>query len=78
MKTNLQLYCKYLMSSNDNYTATNLSEHYYGLSHDSVTRFLKGQRLTLSLLWEKVKPLLIHNKDARIIVDDSVIVSCRF
>jgi hypothetical protein len=72
MKTNLQLYCQYLMSSNDNYTATNLSEHYEGLSHDSVTRFLKEQHLTPSLLWEKVRPLLVHNKDACIIVDDSV------
>jgi hypothetical protein len=72
MKTNLHLYCQYLMSSNNNYTATNLSEHYEGLSHDSVTRFLKEQRLTPALLWEKVKPLLVHNKDACIIVDDSV------
>jgi len=60
------------MSSNTNYTATNLSEHYDGLSHDSVTRFLKEQHLTPLLVWEKVKPLLIQNKDGCIIFDDSV------
>ena len=60
------------MSSNNNYTATNLSNHYDGLSHDSVTRFLKEGHFTPSLLWEKVKPLLIQHKNACIIVDDSV------
>lgn len=72
MKTTRQLYCQYLMSSNNNYTATNLSNHYDGLSHDSITRFLKEEHLTPSLLWEKAKPLLVHNKDACIIIDDSV------
>jgi len=72
MKATRQLYCQYLMSSNNNYTATNLSNHYDGLSHDSVTRFLKENRFTPSLLWEKVKPLLIQDKDACIILDDSV------
>ncbi len=73
MKTTLQMYCQYLMSSNTNYTATNLSDHYDGLSHDSVTRFLKEQHLTPSLVWEKVKPVLIQNKDGCIIIDDSVL-----
>jgi len=72
MKTTRQLYCQYLMSTNNNYTATNLSNHYDGLSHDSVTRFLKGVHYTPSLLWEKVKLLLIQHKDACIIIDDSV------
>jgi len=38
----------------------------------SVTRFLKEGHYTPSLLWEKVKPLLIQHKDACIIIDDSV------
>jgi len=48
------------------------SSYYDGLSHDSVTRFLKGQRLTPSLLWEKVRALLVPHKDGCMIVDDSV------
>ena len=60
------------MSSNNNYTATNLSDHYDGLSHDSVIRFLKEGHLTPSLLWAKVQPLLIQHQNACVIVDDSV------
>lgn len=72
MKTTTKLYCQYLMSSINNYTATNLSDHYEGLSHDSVTRFLKGAELTPSLLWKMVEPLLIQDPQGCLIVDDSV------
>lgn len=72
MKTTVQLYCQYLMSSINNFTATNLSDHYDGLSHDSVTRFLKNKHLTPSLLWEKVQLLLIQDPSGYLVVDDSV------
>ena len=72
MKTTTKLYCQYLMSSTNNYTATHLSEHYDGLSHDSVTRFLRDKQLSPSLLWKKVQPLLIQTEQGCLIVDDSV------
>ena len=72
MKTTLKLYCQYLMSSTNNYTATHLSEHYAGLSHDNVTRFLRDKQLSPSLLWKKVQPLLIQDEQGCLIVDDSV------
>ena len=38
------------MSSINNYTATYLSDHYDGLSHAGVTRFLKDKQLRPFLL----------------------------
>src|SRR5947207_12058909 len=72
MKTTVTLYCQYLMSSNTNYTATHLSDHYEELSHDSVTRFLRNKHLSPSLLWKKVQPLLIQTPQGCLIIDDSV------
>jgi hypothetical protein len=73
MKTTVNLYCQYLVSSQNNYTATHLSEHYEGLSHDSVTRFLKDKSLSPSMLWKKVQPLLIQSPQGCLIMDDSVL-----
>ena len=72
MKTTVNLYCQYLMSSHTNYTATHLSDHDDGLSHDSVTRFLRDKQLSPSLLWKKVQPLLIQTPQGCLIIDDSV------
>lgn len=57
MKTTLDLYCQYLLSSQVNYTCTNLADHFADLTHDDVSRFLREIRLTPKLLWEKVSPL---------------------
>jgi len=34
---------------------TNLAEHFENLDHNSVYRYLKTEKLTPRLLWEKVK-----------------------
>jgi len=39
-------YCQYLLSSQVNYTLTNLAEHLQGFSHDSINRYLKGEKLS--------------------------------
>ena len=39
MKTTSELYCQYLLSSQVNYTCTNLADHFAGLTHDDVSRF---------------------------------------
>lgn len=56
-----------------NFTATNLSDHYPLLSHDSVTRFLRSKQLSPSMLWKKVQPLLILDGQGCLIVDDTVL-----
>jgi hypothetical protein len=66
-------YCQYLLSSQVNYTLTNLAEHLESFSHDTINRYLKGQKLPPRLLWEQVQPLLeldpeaygVHPKDNR-------------
>lgn len=42
------------------------------MSHDTITDFLQGERLTARSLWELVATLLADNPKAFLIVDDSV------
>ncbi|NDJ25582.1 transposase, partial [Nostoc sp. B(2019)] len=48
-------YCQYLLSSQINYTLTNLAEHLERISHDKINRYLKNEKLTPRLLWDNVK-----------------------
>lgn len=73
MKTTSHLYCQYLLSSQINYTCTNLADHFTDLSHDDVARFLKQEKLTPRMLWEKVSPLFTSRPEGYIIFDDVVL-----
>lgn len=73
MKTAIESYCQYLLSTQVNYTCTYFAEHVEGLSHDSAHRFLRDERLTPRLLWEQVKPLLVQSSYAYVIFDDTVL-----
>jgi hypothetical protein len=66
-------YCQYLLSSQINYTLTNLADHLEGWSHDTLNRYLREEKLTPRLLWEQVKPLLCSHPDAYLIFDDTVL-----
>jgi hypothetical protein len=73
MKTDIDSYCQYLLSTQVNYTCTYFAEHVEGLSHDSVHRFLRDEKLTPRLLWEQVRPLITQSSYAYIIFDDTVL-----
>ena len=73
MKTSRQIYCQYLLSSQINYTCTNLADHTDGLDHNSVYRYLKGERLRLALIWEKVKDLIVQTPEGYLLFDDTVL-----
>lgn len=73
MKTTSQLYCQYLLSSHINYTCTNLADHFADLSHDDVSRFLKEEKLTPRMLWERVNPLFTSRPQGYMIFDDVVL-----
>ncbi len=73
MKTTRQIYCQYLLSSQINYTCTNLAEHLEGLDHNSVYRYLKHERLTPRLIWEKAKQSLVEATNGYLIFDDTVV-----
>lgn len=66
-------YCQYLLSSQVNYTLTNLADHLELISHDRINRYLKREKLTPRLLWENVKPLIQVNENAYVIFDDTVL-----
>ena len=49
-------YCQYLLSTPINYTLTHFADHSENFSHDQITRYLSGDRLTPRMLWEHVNP----------------------
>lgn len=66
-------YCQYLLSSQINYTLTNLADHLEATTHDQINRYLRREKLTPRLLWEKVKLLIQVSEKAYIIFDDTVL-----
>ena len=66
-------YCQYLLSSHINYTLTNMADHLKSFSHDTINRYLKGEKLTPCLLFEQVEPLLESDPKACLIFDDTVL-----
>jgi hypothetical protein len=67
-------YCQYLLSSQINYTVTNLAEHLEeSISHDQINRYLRREKLTPRLVWEQVKLLIQSDENAYIIFDDTVL-----
>lgn len=76
MKAELDLYTDYLLSSTGQTSATGLSRLVDGeISHDSVTRFLKGDGFSSKVLWQQVKPLVRAHEsaDACLVFDDTII-----
>jgi len=73
VKTTRQLYCQYLLSSHINYTCTNLAEHFENLDHNSVYRYLKTEKLSARLLWERVRDQIVYSPKGAIIFDDTVL-----
>ena len=65
--------CQYLLVSQINYTCTNLADHFENLDHNSVYRYLKTEKLTPRLLWEKVKTRVIYSPAGGILFDDTVL-----
>ena len=66
-------YCQYLISSQINYTFTNLAEHLHSWSDDTIRRRLKKEKITGRMVWESVKNHIEPDEDAFVIIDDSVL-----
>src|SRR5215510_4961689 len=65
-------YIEFLMSTPINYTCTHLADHLSGISHDSMTDFLRSQRLTAQSVWSSAKLLIRDTAESFLIVDDSL------
>jgi hypothetical protein len=65
-------YVEYLISTPKNCTCTYLAEHLEEVSHDVVNDFLRQKRFMPREVWKLVKDRIEDNKEACLIVDDSV------
>jgi hypothetical protein len=66
-------YCQYLLSSQTNYTITNLANHLQTVSHDLINTFLRKAEVTPELLWENLVDVLQQSENGYIIFDDTVL-----
>lgn len=67
-----QQYVEFLISTVANYTGSHLAEHLDDVSHDTITDYLRTERLTARGVWELVEPLRNDSPEAFLIADDSV------
>jgi hypothetical protein len=66
-------YCQFLIGSQVNYTLTNLAEHLQSWSHDTINRYLRGEKLPPRLLWENAREVMEFEPLAYLVFDDSVL-----
>ena len=60
-------YCQYLLSSQINYTITNLADHIQTFSHDKINRYLKQEKFTPNLIWNTLKHIITFDENGYII-----------
>jgi hypothetical protein len=65
-------YVQYLLSTPNNHTCSHLAEHLDGVSHDTVSDFLRRAHFTPRQVWELVRPQLADSAEACLILDDSM------
>jgi hypothetical protein len=66
-------YCQYLLSSQVNYTLTNLAEHLKSFNLDTINRYLKSEKLSPRLLWEQARSLVEIYPETYIIFEGIVL-----
>jgi len=71
-KINKEDYCQFLISAQNNFTMTAMSEFYPQVAHDKINRWTKETKLTPSILWKYTK-LIIKNRQGYMIVDNTII-----
>jgi hypothetical protein len=50
-----------------------MADHLKSFSHDTINRYLKGEKLTPRLLFEQVEPMVEQDPEAYLIFDDTVL-----
>ncbi|NES67160.1 MAG: hypothetical protein F6K24_18850 [Okeania sp. SIO2D1] len=73
MNFNCIKYCQYLISTQNNYTLTNLADHLEEISHDQINRYLKNIDLGTENLWQNVREEIVTSDHGYLIFDDTVI-----
>lgn len=72
VKCSKELYRQFLLTAQKEFSATTLANLKDNISHDKVTRWLSGTKLTPRLLWEDVEGL-VDKEDGFLLLDDSVL-----
>ena len=66
-------YCQFLLASQINYTLTYFADHAQKWSHDTIGRYLCGDRVTPGLVWDNVQHEVIPSDEGYLIFDDTVL-----
>lgn len=66
-------YCQYLLSTQTNFTITNYADHVLNISHDTINRYLRKEKMTAQIIWEHVKGSIVHSPRGCVIFDDSIL-----
>ena len=73
MKVTAITYCQHLITTQTNYTCQYYSDRVEEITGDRVERYLKNNKLTPNMLWEKTKEDIIYSANGCIIFDDTVL-----
>jgi hypothetical protein len=63
----------FLSRTRVNYTLTNFAEHSSKFSHDTINRFLRGEKISPRLIWDNVESQLVTTESGYLIFDDTVL-----
>ncbi len=66
-------YCQFLLSSQVNYTLTYFADHWQKWSHDTINRYLAGDKVTARMVWDNVKDDIILDEEGYLLFDDTVL-----
>ena len=66
-------YCQYLLVSQINYTLTNFADHCEEFSHDTINRYLRGDRVRPRALWDAVERDIVTIPQGYLLFDDTVL-----
>ncbi|MFT7723216.1 MAG: transposase [Roseateles sp.] len=66
-------YCQFILTSQTNFTMTNFADHGQGFSHDAVKRYLQGDKLSASLVWEHAQREIVPSPRGCIVFDDTIL-----
>lgn len=73
MKVTAINYGQFLINSHLNFTGTYFADTVDKLKHDSVYRYLKKDKLTPRMVWEKTKTLIKHTPKGVLLFNDTVL-----
>ena len=66
-------YCQFLLVTQTNYTLTYFADHTERFSHDTVKRYLEGDKISARMVWENVREQVVTTPKGYLVFDDTVL-----